>query len=62
MKGIILMSVCKMYFVLLLLYAVINMLGERLQTAQTKETREGKRRSHVEKCFRAFVPKDGNVA
>ena len=31
------MSVCKLYFVLLLLYAVINLLGERLQTAQTEE-------------------------
>ena len=37
MIGISLMSVCKLYFVLLLLYAVINLLGERLQTAQTEE-------------------------
>ena len=34
------MSVCKMYFVLLLLYAVINLLGERSQTAQREERRE----------------------
>ena len=34
------MPVCKMYFVLLLLYAVINLLGERSQTAQREERRE----------------------
>ena len=48
------MSVCKMYFVLLLVYVVINLLGERSQTARTGERREKRReesRREVSPCF-----------